>query len=179
MTKCYHGSAAKFESFSYSEIGKNGTNEGIGFYFTSSESIARGYATKNGNRGFLYTVEFTGKKSLSSDKKTITRGQLKHLLQKLGSDYLNNYMEIDFYGIDRVIKETVNQLWDYNENDVDLISCIGNADNNWNRLYGILESEFGFDSIVLENPSWGEHVIYIALTHNAYEILDVREVISE
>ena len=46
----------------------NGTTEGIGFYFTDNQSIAKGYADK-GDAGKLYEVYLNISKPLNIDSK--------------------------------------------------------------------------------------------------------------
>ena len=39
----YHGTKAQFEEFAGEKIGQSGTSEGVGFYFTTDENIAKGF----------------------------------------------------------------------------------------------------------------------------------------
>jgi len=175
MTTVYHGSISRFEKFSYDCIGKNGTSEGIGFYFTDNLDIARGYAWKESDKGYIYTVEFKGKKSLNPDKLTLTRGQVKRLVNAIGRLYLDNIGEVEYEGYTSVLNRAVNDLMDYNESDVDLICAIVNGINNHESVFNLLYDVLGYDSIIIKNPSWGSHTIYIALIHSAYEIINISE----
>lgn len=166
----YHGSKNKFEKFDYEYMGWNATSEGFGFYFTDSKQIAEGYAS-----GFLYTVEFTGKKSLSSDKKTITKAQLRKFLTRLDEtgQYLSNYGDTEYEGFNKVLSEAVNSTYN-SDDDVEMICGICNAYGNKEEVLQELYKMFGFDSIVLQ-AAWGTvpHKIYIATVHEAYNIISV------
>jgi len=176
--KVYHGSKSNFDQFNHDYIGANGTSEGIGFYFTDSKRIAEGYAEK----GYLYTVEFNGKKSLSSTSKTITKSQLKKFLKILNTkrDYLSNYGDIEYEGLQKVLNEAVENEYNINDNDVDLICGIchglGNSETCLTTLYNVL----GYDSIVLD-AIWGltkdgmTQRLYIALVNEAFNIVEVKK----
>lgn len=182
MTIVYHGSgsAEEFKQFDYLRIGKNGTSEGFGFYFTDSIKIAEGYA----GGGCLYTVEFLGRKSLSFTKRTITKDQLSKYLKRLhevdGGYFLSNWGDIAWDGFNKILNDATISLLESNENDVDLIgdiiSTYGAKEEPLNELYKLL----GYDSIVLPSE-WGTepHNIYIALVHEAYKIVEVEKRLSE
>lgn len=177
MTIVYHGSKAQFNKFDHAKIGQNATSEGYGFYFTDQKSIAEAYA----QNGFLYTVEFNGKKSLSNTKKTITRSQLKQFLAKLHelNEQLSNYGDIGFYGYDKVLAEAVNNEWEYNDNDVDLIASICNSYGSKEPLQ-VLYDMFGYDHIKM-TAEWNhglelEQTLYIALVNDIVNIVQVDTV---
>jgi len=137
MTVC-HGSRNNFNKFNYDFIRTNGTSEGIGFYFTDNKEIAKQYSQDG---GFLYNVNFKGKKSLNSSKLTITKSKFKKYLKELNSeisksnnegiDYLSNYDDVSFYGIENVLNKAVEIEYTSSDNDVDLISGICNASGNF------------------------------------------------
>lgn len=170
----YHGSKNLFDVFDYSKIGENGTMEGKGFYFTDSERIAKGY----GQEGYLYTVEFSGKKSLSSDKKTISIQELKEYLKALDekTDYLSNWGDVYSDGFEKVLNEAVYGEYDACDNDVDIISGIATASGDMEISLTLLYQLLGYDSIVLD-ANWGksQHIIYIALTN---DIIKIKEVVK-
>lgn len=163
----YHGSKNLFSTFDYGRIGTNGTNEGKGFYFTDNVKVANGYA----DSGFLYSVEFSGKKSLSSDNKTITKSQLRKYLAKLNktTDYLSNWGDVNYSGITKILNEAVDGEYEGNDNDVDLICGICNASGNTETSLTLLYNMLGYDSIVLD-ADWGFQKLYIALTNDIIKI---------
>lgn len=168
----YHGSDEKFDRFDYSKIGKNGTSEGKGFYFTDNKNIAKGY----GENGYLYLVEFKGNKSLSIEEKTISIPQLKEFLIELNklTDYLSNWGDIEYSGLDNVLNEAIKGEYYYADNDVDLITGICTASGDMEVSLNLLHRLYGYDSIIIEEAEWGENQkIYIALIRDIIEIKDV------
>lgn len=168
----FHGSKNFFDVFDYSRIGLNGTSEGKGFYFTDSMSIASRY----GESGYLYTVEFNGKKSLSSEKKTITRQQLKKYLLALDkeTEYLSNWGDKDYDSLEKILNEAVRGEYEQSDNDVDMISGIANASGDIETSLSLLYKMLGYDSIVVD-AEWGSgQRIYIALTNDIIKMVDVQ-----
>lgn len=168
----YHGSKHLFETFDYKKIGTNATLEGKGFYFTDDIPTAMGYAQE----GFLYTVEFTGKKLLSSNKKTITPRDLRQYLVALdeATDYLANWGDVTSDGINNVLNEAVRGELDGSENDVDVISGIANTSGDMETSLTLLHKVLGYDSIVHTIGAGQGEKIYIALTTDIITIVNVK-----
>ena len=178
MTIVYHGSKVQFDKFDHSFIGKNATAEGYGFYFTDIKEIAEAYA----QNGFLYTVKFNGKKSLSSTKKTITKTQLKKIIEQLHRShecgYLWDYGDIGTQGYNSVLAEAINLEYNGNDNDVELIASICNVYGSKEPLQ-ILYNMFGYDHIKTV-AEWNhgldeEQTLYIALVNDIINIVDVKK----
>lgn len=171
----YHGSKEKFGKFDYNKVGKNGTSEGKGFYFTDKKAIAKGY----GEGGYLYTVQFSGKKRLSSAKKIITKNQLaKYLLHLHGAtDYLTNWGDISYDGLDYLLNLAVEGEYECSDNDVEMISGICNASGDLEVALNLLYKLLGYDSIVIEDPEWGgEQKLYVALISDIIKIISVEKI---
>lgn len=172
-TIVYHGSPNKFDQFDYRKIRENGTSEGIGFYFTNERHIAENY----GNNGYIYKVRFIGTKPLSHTDITIEKSNFKRYLRLLNNltDYLSNWGEIDFEGYDTVLQRAIDGEYDTSDNDVDLIAGVvnacGNAEVALTLCTGVLER----DCIITDAEWGGGQKIYIALSHTAYEIIDVEK----
>ncbi len=169
----YHGSDVKFDQFDYNFIGKNGTSEGIGFYFSDNKAIAEAYTTGS---GYIYTVNFQGKKQLDFNKLTINKTALKKYLLALynsGIDYLSNYNDVEYFGINKILNEVVNSELESAENDVDLICGIIHGTGDTEKCLQILYKTLGYDSIVTE-AEWGKQNIYIALVNDAINIINVE-----
>lgn len=173
MTKVYHGSKNLFKKFDYGKIGLNGTNEGIGFYFTDNPSIAKNY----GVEGYFYVVHFHGKKSLSHEKRTITEEELKKYMIALHqkTDYLSNWGEIKFEGVTNVLNRAIQGEYKYAENDVDLIGSIIHGAGDVKTCLEILYSLLGYDSIVTK-AEWGNQTLYIALVNDIVEVIQISKV---
>ncbi len=178
MITLYHGSPYKFKNFDYTKIGKHATSEGYGFYFTNNKEIATNYAEK----GYLYTVSFDGRKSLSSKKKTITKPMLKKFLSALHDvseeeEFLSNFDDIYTYGTEKVLNDAVNLIYNYNNNDVDMISEICNVWGGKEPLT-ILYEVLNYDHIqVLGEWSHNEdeNMIYIAIVDDIINITKIEE----
>lgn len=171
----YHGSKAKFQKFDLSKIrSQNGTTEGVGLYFTTNKSIASHYAEPN---GYLYTVEFDGKKPLDHERLSITRPVLRKLLKAIedaGIPFLSNYGEVEYEGYETVMDEALDNLLS-NENDIDLIGEIYNTEGNKSKILELAYQVLGFDYFTLV-PDWavGKQVLYVALVPNILTIKTVE-----
>ncbi len=167
----YHGSPHLFESFSYDKISdSNGTSEGYGFYFTDDLTVAESYAEKT---GYVYTIEFLGKKPLSSNKRELTRVQVKKLVESIGSQYLENYGDIESDGYNNLLNQAVRDLLTC-DSDVDIVCSIINAGGiTYEKMFKLINQLFGYDCIITQ---WTNGTnIYIATLHESYKILDVRK----
>lgn len=176
----FHGSDVKFDKFDYNFIGKNGTSEGIGFYFSDNKEIAKAYASGTScnkyNNGYIYTVNFQGKKQLNFNKLTINKTALsKYLLALYNNDidYLSNYNDVNYYGVNRVLAEAVNSEIEGSSNDVDLICGIIHGAGDTEKCLQILYKTLGYDSIIT-TADWGSQNIYIALVNDAIDIINIE-----
>ena len=70
----YHGTKNYFDTFSLDYLRTNGTSEGLGIYLTDSKQVAKSYAFDN---GYTLTVEFNGKKPLSSTELTLSKDEIR------------------------------------------------------------------------------------------------------
>lgn len=158
----FHGSPTKFYEFSTKYMGTNGTSEGQGLYFTSDKKVSQGYQTEG---GILFDVYLNIRKPLNSDKKTITKAQLKSIIKALDSDgggFLSNYGDVSYEGYDQVLNEAVNSEYDNSENDVDLVGGLINGSGSFEDVYEALSKTTGHDGII-ENGEWGKgQTIYVA-----------------
>lgn len=173
----YHGSPNQFDQFDYGTIRANGTLEGVGFYFTDAKAIAEAYAKD----GFLYTAEFTGTKSLSPTEVTIPREPFKRFLSALDktTDYLSNWGEVDYEGYETVLERAVESEYNTSNDDAELIAGVVNASGNAKETLLLCEEILGYDCIITDADWGGEQRIYIALTHNAYKLIDVKAHVNQ
>ena len=76
----YHGSKSPTEDFAFdfSKIGTNGRAEGAGFYFTTDEKVASGYASD----GTLLRTYLSIKKPMALSQKGFTATQLRKILMR-------------------------------------------------------------------------------------------------
>lgn len=177
----YHGSSNKFSQFDYNRIRLHGTSEGIGFYFTNSLGVARKY----GSGGYIYAVEFSGRRSLNSTCKTITVPQLRMYISNLNMhlDYLSNYGDVRYSGLNSVLTACVKSEYMSATTDVELIDGICNASGDIECCLKVLYETLGYDSIVLQG-SWGldlhgcRQIIYVALVPDIIKIIGVSRTMT-
>ncbi|MBQ8997221.1 MAG: hypothetical protein IJ086_00850 [Clostridium sp.] len=169
----YHGTKQKFDKFSLDYIGQNARNEGPGIYLTDSKDVARSYAYDN---GFVLTIEFNGKKPLSSKEITLSRNELKYLILSLHEEdnYLDNINDISYYGFERVLNEAIDMSLNDNDNDCDLISEIGNTLGSHKLVLDTLYYKLGYDHIVTK-ATWGydlgQENIYVVFNPDVLNII--------
>lgn len=168
----YHGSPNKFNQFDYSKIRTNGTSEGVGFYFTDNKGIASGY----GNEGYLYTVKLNAHKSLSDNEKTLTKDELRLYIEELQkyTDYLSNYGEVAYQGYENVLSMALDETYNYCDTDTEIMGSIYNACGENEKVVTLFYEILGYDHII-SIPDWGNQKLYIALTNDIINILEIDE----
>ena len=173
MTILYHGSPNKFTQFDTKKIRTYGTSEGLGFYFTTNKDIAPNYA----NDGYLYTVNLDNQKSLSDNSKTINKNQLHEILIKLNkyTDYLENYGDISNGNFENVLNQAVENEYEYNNTDVEIIGSIYNTIGENPVILDILYKDFNYTHIK-STPDWGEQELYIALNNEIIKIIEIEKI---
>lgn len=162
-----HGTESEFNIFDFSKAGKNGKAEGYGFYFSDEMEITKRYGA------IQKEVYLNITKPLYNNKRTITKLELKKLvnslidfdLKKYASDglvwqdsFLSNYLDTYEFNKSRqyAVQEFVNQLWEYNENDQDLVFEIAQADGRMyesatmQEFYDVMNKSIGYDGIIAE-----------------------------
>lgn len=158
----YHGSPHKFNVFNIKKLGELGQTLGYGFYFTDNRKVAEKYAKGTDN---VYEVFLRIKKPLSDKRRTLTRSHLQKFIRAWdpqGEKFLDNYAEVDYFGYDRVLKEAILALFEYHDNDVDLISDIINSSTGGKpeEFYKYLTQTLGFDSIISEDESQTIYIVF-------------------
>ena len=158
--RVYHGTPNTFDTFSYDYLGTTGTALGYGFYFAKDKNIAGMYTNNNGN---IMETYLRINKPLNSRDITITKARLKKLIKALdptGDDFLTNYGDASYEGYEKVINKALNNLLEYNNNDVDLISDIINSSgSDVAEFYQILADTLGYDGIITDTEGMG--TVYI------------------
>lgn len=101
----YHGSGANFDKFNTSEYGMSGEGAmvfGYGVYVSNSESIAKSYAGRQGERN-LYTVEIPDGNYISWDK-PVSKSQKENVKNEL----YKKLIEEDYKGAEKEIFTELN-----------------------------------------------------------------------
>lgn len=170
----YHGTNSDFNTFSYDYIGKNGSAEGYGFYFTDSREKAAGYSKGERNIKELY---LDIKKPLSSEDVTLKRSDIKKLIKEIdptGDEIISNYESTgrgypskEWYN--RGLEETIDILFE-NSSDLDIICELGNASDVKDineTVYDIL----GYDGYI-EKSKYEDGEVYVAFKSSQVKNID-------
>lgn len=187
----YHGTSAEFNEFLGEKIGQSGTSEGVGFYFTPDENIAKGY----GNTMSLYlklekpvyaysqvflAEDYDGALDIMEANAEMIQDASMQVLEDLKA---KGY---EFYD------ETTSQMADiYTETDYDTLTNtiemyikdgIKTEEYDENKLYNdIRESiinNFGFDGFKTKNYANTSKPVYVALMSNQIKSVDNRGTFS-
>ena len=169
----YHGTNNDFSIFLHDHIGKNGSAEGYGFYFTDSQNFAKGYKKSDGN---IIEAYLNIKKPLSLNKLTLTGREIEKLIRAIDPDgdlLISNYENTgigypskEWY--EKGLKETVSTLMK-NNNDSDLVSELINM-TDYETLSEI-SSILGYDGFI-ENDKYDNANVYVVFNSN--QVKDVN-----
>lgn len=171
-TKLYHGSNNKFNEFDFSYIGKNGTSEGKGFYFTDNLKVADSYA----ENGYIYEVELNLGLGINDKELKIKKSQYKKLIIALDKELeiLSNYGDVDYQGYNKVLNECLNCELEYSESDVDVLSSLATSCGSIETVNRIAYKVLGVTHIEVENAEWGNQSIVIALVPEIIKIIEIK-----
>ena len=174
-----HGTSEDFHIFDFSKSGKNGKAEGYGFYFSDDGEITKRYGE------IQKEVYLNITKPLYNNKRTIKKADLVKLsnalidfnLEKYKSDglvwkdsFISNYVNTYERNMSRsyAVQEFVNQIWNYNTNDQDLVFEIAQADgkmyesSTMKEFYDVLTKTIGYDGIIAEwSHADGKSNVYV------------------
>lgn len=172
----YHGTTANFENFSFDFIGTNGRAEGIGLYFTDSKEVASTYA----DNGRIFTINMIGKKPLSGDKITLSRREVEKLVIEMHKrrNILADFGDVDFEGVESVLRDCVESLLEDSTDDVEIISQISNVSGSPKDILDVVYNVLGYDYAVTKATwgyNFGQKNIYTVFTTDAIEILDIED----
>lgn len=161
----YHGTPNDFEDFSYDFIQSNGTDEGYGFYFTNNKYIAKRF-------GNVLECEINLVKPLSLDEKTITKEEIKTLILAIQEkeDLLSNYGDTSYEGFNKVFNYCIENEYDYNNNDVDIICSLCNSCGNKELVLKLTSSLLGYNYIVKKDKYEKDCLIYVLLNNEDIKI---------
>jgi len=167
--KVYHGSLARFDTFSFKHLGSTGSAHGRGFYFTDDPQLAAGYATKDDEVGHIYSGFLNIRRLLGESNKKLRRRDVYNLLHKMvrnGSEILWDFNDLNKYQLETVLSQAVDQLFDTNTNDADILAELGNLDNAED-----VHRAFGGSPGYQYTPPDGRHY-YIALLPNQFKAVN-------
>ena len=160
-----HGTNNEFNIFDFTKAGKNGAQEGYGFYFSDDPEITEKYGSIQKECYLNIT------KPLYNNQVTVKKTEIKKLADALinfdiekyadedltwQDSFLSNY--VDTYRMSRAaaVREFVDQLFSANDNDSDLVYEMAVADGRSydpmlvKEFYDVLTDSIGYDGIIAE-----------------------------
>lgn len=170
----YHGTGADFNEFSYDFMSMHGSMEGQGFYFTDNRSMAEGYHKDSGRvmEGYLGI-----QKPLSDSEVTLTRAELKKLLQKIdptGDDVVINYDPAGGMGYpsrtwyNRALSATVDAIYNSSASDSEILADIANSGAGTETVVRTTRDVLGYDGYIVPGKYDGANV-YVAFESNQFK----------
>ena len=183
----YHGTKAQFDEFLGEKIGQSGTSEGVGFYFTNDENVAKGFGDvmsvylKLEKPIYAYAQvfmaeDYDGDLDIMEANAEMIRDASMQVLEDLKA---KGY---EFYD------ETTSQMADiYTETDYDSLvntiemyikDGIKAEEYDENKLYNDIREaiikEFGFDGFKTKGYGSSNATVYVALMSNQIKSVDNR-----
>lgn len=152
----YHGSGAKFNTFSHKFAMKNGAVKGRGFYFTDDQGYAEGFAPKGGH---LFKVFLNLRNPFDAEKLSLSKKDVERVIEHLDPDgdlivfdyasSANGYPGKAWYR--KALKETVDAIVDSSVNDADIISELYTIGGQEAALRAVAET-LGRDGFMSRGP---------------------------
>ncbi len=182
----YHGTNEDFNIFDFDKIGKNGTAEGHGFYFSDDQEITSMYGDKQKE------VYLNIKKPLYSKRKTIKKSELVNFINAMVDNYIEQDADMtwqdsflsdytDTYSTSRqnAVREVANIIYEGNDNDTDVVYEIANAtgsvwkNSTMKEFNNVLTSSTGYDGIIAEwKNENGSSNVYVTFESNQAKNVD-------
>lgn len=173
----YHGSPAVFTEFSPDFMSQHGSSEGQGFYFTDYKPMAEGYQKDGGQllEGYLDI-----KKPLSDSEITLTRAEVKKLLQAVdptGDEVLVNYDPAGGIGYpsktwyNRALDATVKAAMDYSSSDSEILAEIANGGAGSGAVLEAARNTLGYDGYIVEGK-YDNATVYVAFDSSQFKNID-------
>lgn len=173
----YHGSPAVFTEFSTDFMSQHGSSEGQGFYFTDYKPMAEGYQKDGGQllEGYLDI-----KKPLSDSEITLTRAEVKKLLQAVdptGDEVLVNYDPAGGIGYpsktwyNRAMDATVKAAMEYSDSDSEILAEIANGGAGTGAVLKAARNTLGYDGYIVEGK-YDNATVYVAFDSSQFKNID-------
>lgn len=173
----YHGSPAVFTEFSPDFMSQHGSSEGQGFYFTDYKPVAEGYQKDGGQllEGYLDI-----KKPLSDSEITLTRAEVKKLLQAVdptGDEVLVNYDPAGGIGYpsktwyNRALDATVKAAMEYSDSDSEILAEIANGGAGPGTVLEAARNTLGYDGYIVEGK-YDNATVYVAFDSSQFKNID-------
>lgn len=181
----YHGTPNDFETFDQSWLGSGTDQLGSGHYFTSRVETAKGYALKGKDgeavdAGHLLTAVLDIRKPLP-EFAPVSRRQIEQVIRSAPNfaETMRNFGDIDYYGVPRVLRETVDVYEGMNsdpeDNTLQMLFCISNDfyRDHPAEFLAVFSRVTGYDGLYREV---GEEIHAVVWDGARIEIVDRSEV---
>lgn len=173
----YHGSPAVFTEFSPDFMSQHGSSEGQGFYFTDYKPMAESYQKDGGQllEGYLDI-----KKPLSDSEITLTRAEVKKLLQAVdptGDEVISNYDPSGGIGYpskawyNRALDATVKAAMEYSDSDSEILAEIANSGAGTGAVLEAARNTLGYDGYIVEGK-YDNATVYVAFDSSQFKNID-------
>lgn len=158
----YHGTGATIGddfSFDYGFVGKNGSAEGYGFYFTSDKSVADGYQKKGGS---VVSTYLSMQKPMPLKQKPFGKSVLKKILKRVVENeivkcpdevadykdsFLSNYADTYSMSFDRALDVASSMVNDGSDTALDQIADIANVSGDKQGVFAAVRDVTGYDGV--------------------------------
>lgn len=170
----YHGGASGFNEFSYGSIGTNSTAEGHGFYFTTSQEVARMFVPPGGR---VVKAYLSISKPVSGLKKTITRVVLEKVIDEIdidGQGLLSHYGDVRDEGRRSLVWKAASNLLTTCKDDSEILSSIIHSGVPVEVLHEALEKVTGRKGLAIRSLNWNgyDHTVYLATAPSQIKLAD-------
>jgi hypothetical protein len=173
----YHGSGTNIDIFQYKFTNKGADALGSGFYFTSDETQAAGYAKQRKDSDTpklggednptVHSVYLAITKPLDSKKKgNLNYDIVAFLLKKspVLDDALSNFGDVEYSGKQKVFNEAVQSYMIQNGNILDQLNMIANdfyPSSEHIRVFNsaVRQSTLGYDGVIADMGNGITHVV--------------------
>ncbi len=183
----YHGTSEDFHTFDFSKAGKNGSQEGYGFYFSDDKRITNHYGD------IQKEVYLNITKPLYNSKRTIKKSELVKFVNALidldeqtqeipwQDSFISNYVDTysQYKTRESAVRAFVDTIWEYNDNDMDLIYEVAYGDgrtyenSTMKDFYDVLTRTIGYDGNIAEwEYSDGKSNVYVTFNPEQSKYID-------
>ena len=160
----YHGTEAAFSVFDEQFMGKTGTADGQGFYFTDDVNYAQGFAEAGGK---VMPMFLNIRRALDGDKRSITKAQARKILAEVdalqmedGEHYfLSNYGDVRSDGFNSVLNEAVQMEWGDADSDVAFVGSLVNGSASLKVVHTVLGKVLGDAGVIAHKKDGSTHFV--------------------
>ena len=156
VRKVFHGTSAEFDEFDSKRLGQGNDTWGNGFYFSTNESVSRGYAEESGGKVMEFYLDVRNplvidgrEHQLIDSSYRFSREQLASILAKLPNiDAQPSDADDDIYN---PMSDYIDEFWERQEHSPDQMKSMfkrfvqeqAELEPSWSTVEGIFGKEHG------------------------------------